>query len=222
MEAILARGRAYQKLGEFKPAVDDYLAVRKQRPSAELTAAVGYCSANLHQDAVAVKYYQDALADGASTVAILNNLGVSFDQLRRPQEAQRWLTDAIRLSPDAQPPFVNRALLDVQLASSNEEYVPTQGLEDIHLAPSKSVPKGASFLFYIAALLSAIACQRDESSCERTVDFLDRAVDYGLDLGSLRNHPRFSMLTNNTRFLALFQRSKRSGGQLPSRTSVSD
>lgn len=206
VEALVARGRAHQKIGEFKLAIDDFLAARKQRPSPELTAAVGYCFSKLGNYFVAIQHYQEALAQGVNTVAVMNNLGFSLQQLKRPTESHRWLTEAIRVSSNVQAPFVNRAVLDLQEVSRNKGYIPLQGMEDIQRAIEIGPKSGQ--LFYFAAWLSVLTCQRDQSSFESVLDFLCRAVDCGFDPDALRNHPHLSMLADNARYQALFQRAK--------------
>jgi serine/threonine protein kinase len=205
-EALRARGRAHQKLGKFKLAIDDYLAASNRRPSPELTAAVGYCFNKLRDHLAAAKYYESALAQGVNTVAVMNNLGYSLLQLKKAKESRHWLTEAIRLSSDVQAPFVNRAVLDLDEALHNKGSIPLQGMEDIRRAVKIGPESGE--LFYFAAWLSALSCQRDRSLSENALDFLGRAVDCGFDPDLLRNNPHLSALAGNARYQALFQRAK--------------
>ena len=147
--------RAHQKLGLFKQAIDDYLAARKLRPSAELTAAVGYGFNKLGHDAAAITFYQEALAQGGNTVAVLNNLGFSLQQLKRPKESLRWLSEAIRISSKVQAPFVNRAILDLEQVVARQRLCSLAG-NGRHSARSSLVQKAAAFLFCRSAFRAGL------------------------------------------------------------------
>ncbi len=97
-EALFARGRAYQRLGEYSTAFRDYDAASQLTSSATLHACKGYCLSQM-------KYHKQALtadrlaleADYDSPALLYNNIGYGYLMLGQIGEAEEYLQRAVQL-----------------------------------------------------------------------------------------------------------------------------
>ena len=98
-EAWFGRGRAYQRLGEFIPALDSYRKVEQLAPDGRARACMGYCSHHLHHYWAAVEYYTGAIEAGFATAEVFNNRGAAYHADGQFQKAIADYTKAADLNP---------------------------------------------------------------------------------------------------------------------------
>jgi serine/threonine protein kinase len=80
-----------------------------------LHAAIGYCNFQAGEINGQIPRYEQALRAGFVTAEVLNNLGFSYLQINRLQEAEKSLDQSIQLNRSLQAPYHNRALVALRL-----------------------------------------------------------------------------------------------------------
>jgi len=212
--ARVCQARAYLRLGRFEPALADFQAADELAvgQNGRIKAALGYCLnlLKLNQDAVA--RYGEARDLGFETPEVLNNLGYSYIMWNTPltkpddclERAEEYLTSAINLNDRLQPAYYNRARLAILRVGRDPRKTPDQGLADIR----KAIELGpvTAPLLWDAGRLSWLAAQNNPRQAAKTLDYLNEAIDCGLNPKSLEDDFIFHDLKNDDRFQALIQR----------------
>ncbi|HEV3116085.1 MAG TPA: serine/threonine-protein kinase [Gemmataceae bacterium] len=115
------------------------------REIGRLHAAIAYCNFQTGELGGQIPNYERALAAGFVTAEVLNNLGFSYLQINRLQEAEKALEQSIQLNRHLQAPYHNRALLAVKLYQKalreEEAFFRSAGAADIWKALLLPVPR---------------------------------------------------------------------------------
>jgi tetratricopeptide (TPR) repeat protein len=116
VRALVMRGRACQRLGaadrgNFGLALADFQRVDQLAPDGKVKACMGYCRNRLGFPHDATFSYHKAIEAGFHTAAVFNNLGCSYLERGKVENAQQSLDQAIALDPTLQAAFHNRALV---------------------------------------------------------------------------------------------------------------
>jgi serine/threonine protein kinase/Flp pilus assembly protein TadD len=111
-QALLARGRAYERLGNLDDAVTNYERANALVPSGEAAAAAAYVHDLKFEYEHAVRLYLQVIAMGCADPVVYNNLGYSLVQTNRPTDAMQFLDWAVQHAPDLPAAYYNRAMAD--------------------------------------------------------------------------------------------------------------
>jgi tetratricopeptide (TPR) repeat protein len=196
-EAIFARGRAYQKLGNFRQAYEDFAETFRLAPSAEVDACTGYCLSKLKYHKEAVKCYTEAMRMGLISPGLLNNLGFSYIQLNRLDDAEQCLKQAVEGDEDLHAAHHNLVILFLKQARDGR---PVQHAALLHASKAVECGSPSADLYHDAAALYALAAHQDSRFIRQAIEYLGKAVAYGLDPARLKSDPVFSSLRKNADF----------------------
>jgi len=200
-----ARGRTFQKMGQFDLAGSAYLAADEMRPEAKVKALLGYCAGQLEEHERAIAQDNAAIGSDFKTAEVFNNRGHSHLERRNLEDAERDFKKAIELDKNLQAPHVNLALLEVVRAFKNSEkqWTCQQGIAEI----SDALRIGPDYadLHYIGAFLYARAATQDRAMTKPALDYLEKAVASGfppykidpIGFAALTQEPRFMKLTQS-------------------------
>ena len=196
-EAWLARGHAYQRLGNFPQAQQDYMSAFELSRTHRAMAGVGYCLSKLKYHREAATRYRMAQEMGDDSAATHNNMGFSLFELRRPQEAETSLRRA--LAKDGRLAAARRNLLKVLHDEARlGQPLPEGVLGDVAEAIA-AVPPSAD-LFLDAAAICAAASTRDPRLIGQALAYLENGCAHGLDPQSVEQDPLFAALTLRPEF----------------------
>jgi tetratricopeptide (TPR) repeat protein len=185
--ALVARGHAYRRLGEFALAAHDFERANGLIDVGRTHAAHGYCLNQLKQHEAAIAEYRLAIEAGFTTKEVFNNLGFSHHRFPRrddPDEmkARSALDKAIDRDASFQAARHNRARLDLQRALKRPSYVPNAGVQDIEqalrLGPAPDLLRDAACLYAQAALKEPHPDQKARL-IGQAFDCLDQAANLG-------------------------------------------
>jgi serine/threonine protein kinase/Tfp pilus assembly protein PilF len=203
---LLARGRAYQRLGQLPLALSDLEKADELAPTGLNHACRAYCLQQLGQYHDASVHYERALEAGFATPAVYNNLGYCYWLDRRLIEARTKLDRAIEIDEHLQAAYHNRALVDLDTAyARGKDYFPHTGITDIekaiYLGPATAE------LYFDEARLYAIATRASPTQIEPALQAIAHALDLGWSPQELtdnvfqgvREDPRFRKVLANTR-----------------------
>jgi serine/threonine protein kinase/Tfp pilus assembly protein PilF len=123
-KALFLRGRSYAQIGNLQAALHD-LQAAGDRGDGHGLACIGYCLAlqgeaerNPDRYPEAIELFEKAVAAGLKTPGLSNDLG--FCHLRQSESgessqnlAEKYLLEALQLSPNFQPAHHNLAVLDL-------------------------------------------------------------------------------------------------------------
>jgi Flp pilus assembly protein TadD len=202
---LLARGRAYQQLGQLTLALSDLENADEQAPTGLSHACRAYCLQQLGQYHDASAHYERALEAGFATPVVYNNLGCCYWLDRRLIEARTKLNRAIEIDEHLQAAYHNRALVDLDTAyARGKDYFPHTGIADIERAIDLG-PTTAE-LYFDAARLYAVATRTKPTQIEPALQAIEHALDYGWPPQELtdnvfqgvRDDPQFRKLLANT------------------------
>ena len=176
-DALFARAKARQRLGEFSAAADDYHAAYQLVPRPLFAACKGYCLSRAKSHAEAVVFYGLALKGNYGSPALLyNNIGFSYLQLKRLPEAEDNLRRAIEIDGNLPAAYENL------MKAVAERAMRTRSVASADLAladrAAKAGPRTAR-LYRDLAILYAIAARRDPSLTGRAVKCVQNAVQPG-------------------------------------------
>jgi tetratricopeptide (TPR) repeat protein len=199
-----ARGRTFQKMGQFDLAASAYRAADELRPEAKVKALLGYCSGQLPDHERAIAQDNAAIEDGFKTAQVFNNRGYSHLQRRELEDAERDLKKALEFNEDLQAPHFNLALLELKRAFENSEkqWTCQQGIAEITHA-LRIGPEYAD-LHYTRALLYARAAAQDKTLRTSALDYLEKAVILGFPPQDI-DMVGFEELTQELRFKKLIR-----------------
>jgi tetratricopeptide (TPR) repeat protein len=206
-KALYYRGRAYQRRGEIKlaqqpnalpAAQEDWLsAVRDYENAANLVTdwrileSWGCCLNGLGDSDKAIEKHKRAIAAApAESAELLNNLGYSYLQSAKYDEAWEALEEAVALDNTLQAAYLNGAWCSLcwfnqNLSAINDGTIPApvyeawvrSGIADIR----KAITSGSQTTdsFYVAACLYAIATRQDDGWIKETLDHRRQALQRG-------------------------------------------
>lgn len=115
-------------------AFESFGVAEKLKSSSRVSAYRAYCGLELGFEQVAIENYQQALAQGAQSAAIWNNLGVAFLLQGRLKEAIAGFTEAVALDDTLKSLRWNRAVAFWRQSITDNEPVPRLALDDIEIA----------------------------------------------------------------------------------------
>jgi tetratricopeptide (TPR) repeat protein len=226
--ALFARGRAFQQMGQYSLALQDFLAVDKwavTRSQAKLgnggrngardgkaLACAAYCLGRLNQPNGAAELNRLALDAGYRTAEVYNNLGYCQTQLNLAAAARENLDQALSQNADLQAAYHNRAawsqrqaiaeiLKKKKQARDTESYRTLQaGIADIRKARECGPPSAE--LSLDAARLHALAAHVEDTWAPSA---LLHATEYVEQKGDPRRFadPMFQGLTTSEKILEL-------------------
>lgn len=209
-----ARGRAYQRSGDFQAALDDYRDTEKHLAHltdpaevGQLKACMGYCYQKLDLPVdLAILCYEQSINKNVASAAIYNNLG--FCYLRTPgnwAKAEENLTKALRKAPRLQAAHHNLAVLDLMRARQDPQFYPRQGLK--HLGHALETEPISVELYDLAARLHALHSRRDLTHAVTALEFLKEMSNRGCKPNGLATDPTFEPLRGDPEFQRLIRRS---------------
>jgi len=196
-DALVTRGRAQQALGKYALALDDYFSASKLSPSAELHACTAFCLAKTQYFDSAVFHCEQATKLGFENARLWHLRGYSAYRTTRKDRVLECLDKAIELDPTFQQPWISRAL--VQL--NGTQGVPFEAMASVDKA--LEIGPKTSDLLRFTAVIYASAARQDPQWADVAIDYLDAALQAGLDptvpatkttFRHLASHPRFATL----------------------------
>jgi tetratricopeptide (TPR) repeat protein len=199
--AMFGIARTQLKLDQFSLASDEYQQLYERTGEPGYLASVGYCMNMLGRHPDAIGRYSRAVAEGYKTDVVLSNLGFSHLRSRSFAKAQNYLNDALSINSRCMPALYNRALIELQLAtsqSSNAKKIPSAAIRDIESA-IKSAPGHGTMHFTAARIL----CLADDY--DAAIEHAEKAVDLGFDPASFKHTSTFKPLMKHPRMVALIQ-----------------
>jgi len=199
-EALMARGRACQLLGDPRTASLDFQAVFEREGSPAAAAAMGYCLGKLGYPKAAVTYYESALQAGHDSAALLNNLGHACLQLGRLEDAEKYLQQACERAPEMQAAHHNLALLWLNQALRGR---PVPAAAQAHILKAIEVGPPSAGLYCDAAALCMAGASQAPGALDRALGYLEEAKRLGLDGKKLPANPLFQPLQDQERFRRL-------------------
>ena len=203
-EAIFARGRAYQRLGQFHIAYYDYALAHRLAPGPLLDACKGYCMSRTKTHQAAIAHYQSALnADYSSPAVLYNNLGFSYLRLARFDDARDALKNALQLDDHLQAAHYNM-VYPYLCRSSRYSSVPRWALD--HAAKAIALGPPTATLYRSIATLYVIAAKEDRSFQQRAIDCVAKAVELGCRPETIASDARFAALRKDPAFEAALRR----------------
>jgi len=214
-EALFARGRAYQELGKFQWAFDDFDAAFRVAPSPELAACKGYCLSKARHHEAAIDSYRNALNMGHDPAVLLNNIGFSYIQLRRLDEAEDCLKKAVEADESLQAAHHNLVIVCFNRALDGRP-VPASAL--VHAERAIDIGPKTADLYYRIATLYALAARVRPDLAQQATGYLKDAIARGLDPGLLESNPAFALFRGRPDFESLLSRPV--GNKSPARTDL--
>lgn len=203
-DAVFNRGRAYQMMGRFRAASDDYRHAFQLDKDPKAIACLGYCLSKERDHEEAKVCYRYAIDLGYASSAVYNNMGYSYIQLREEEEnwmeeAESCLNRAVEESERLQTVEGDKALQAVhhnlvsislnQARKKAREGKPIPGSTVGNAVKSaRACPDSAELLRNVAELC-VLAAKEDAA-----IDYLKSAVQWGLDPTTLHENPTFSSL----------------------------
>jgi len=204
-EALFARGRAYQHMGEFQAAFHDYDSADQLVPKPIPKACKGYCLSRIKSYRAAIAPYQLALKAGYNSPAILyNNIGFSHLMLGQLDEAEKNLQRAIQLDDRLQAAHYNMVMIFQRRVAhgqtlSNAAFVcATRAIE---------IGPPTADLYHNVAALYAMAAKQNPTLVQPAIEYVGQSVELGCKPETFISDGRYSELQKNPAFHAALRRS---------------
>ncbi|MEN6451711.1 MAG: serine/threonine-protein kinase [Thermoguttaceae bacterium] len=176
-EAFFARGRAYQRLGDYRAAYADFNASFRLKPNGLAKACEAYCLARAKFQKDAIAACQLAERSGFEHSAVLdNNIGYSYRMLGQLKEAERFLHRATELDDGLLAPHYNLVVVYLRLAQHSGR-IPSKALAHAARATEIGAPNAA--LYRDAAALYATAAKRDPTQAKPAIRWVAKAIELG-------------------------------------------
>ncbi len=196
-EAMTARARVYQHLGDFQLAFAGYDAASRLTPSPRIDACKGYCLSQLAQYKEAASLYNRSLQGGYESPAVLNNLGYIWFRLGRLADAEACLRRAVQADDTRQAAHHNLVLVFLQRAYGGAE-IPAEAF--VHARRALEIGPASGELFRDLASLYALAGKQDAAGAQAAIGYVSKAMDFGIDAGTFKSDPAFSDLKQDPAF----------------------
>ncbi len=134
-ETMRTEGNEDDSHAEFLRAKESLEAARQTGDSdPHREELMAYCNQRCSDFPAAAAYYNAALQMGLDTAELRNNLGVLSISAGKFLAGREHLDSAIRLNPNLQAPWFNRATLELAEAVRQKQVVTDQGVSDIETA----------------------------------------------------------------------------------------
>jgi serine/threonine protein kinase/Tfp pilus assembly protein PilF len=215
----LAKARAYQEWGDasgdkahFASAIDSYHTAQRLRPDPHNWASIGYCLLRTEQRGVPAQHFlKKAIDEGVGTAEVFNNLGFSWMNAAKKDQALLCLEEALKLNPKLQAAYHNRAVFHfIQVVSGGMWPPPKPPLTkiqqknydkakqtlkkakaDVMLAAEKGPLTGE--LAADAARIFSVSSAYEPTDFDRALQFLkDALAKEDVDPKSLKIDPTFA------------------------------
>lgn len=197
-EALFARGRAYQHLGQFQTAFQDYHLASQLSPSPLLSACKGYCLSRMKSHKAAISLYLSALDAGYDSPALLyNNIGYGHLALGQIDDSEKYLQRAVRTDGNLQPPHHNMVLLFLRRALQGQ---PIPQAAFTHASKAIEIGPHTADLYRRIADLYAAAAKHDSALIRPTIEYVGKAVECGCSPEGFRSDPNYSALQQDPSF----------------------
>jgi tetratricopeptide (TPR) repeat protein len=207
-DLLFSRARARQQLGDqqllddpiaaeqsFDAASRDYQTHYAQTRDPKSLAGQGFCALRLAQYGPAKKLLEDALSAGFESPGLHQGLGVC--RLARKEttvaaqlaSARTDFENALKLDPNLAPAWHALTRVEIQLANTQPNYIPREGLKAAERALALGPPTAR--LYWDAASVSALVIEREKATtdtrseaewqplAERAVHWIGLALDLG-------------------------------------------
>ena len=197
-ETLLARARAYQRLGEFRMAIEDYRAADDLAPSPWIDACAAYCMSRIDDHPAAAAFYGAALDAGCDSPAVLNDFGRSLICLGRLDEAEGCLRRAIGRNDSPQAAYHNLIVIFLRRALQTGETPPREALACAARAIEIG-PESVELCQHVATL-TVLAATRDPARLRSAVEYVRKAIALGADAEVFRSAPTFRVLQKDPAF----------------------
>jgi serine/threonine protein kinase len=202
-DVLFSRGRAYQKISNYSLAYEDYKESFRLSPKAEVSACMGYCANKLGFYKEAINYYQKALSLGYKSPLVLHNVGYSYFQLNKLDEASSYLEEALTANSNLQTShnvlvlvYLSRAFNGQPIAEAAFEHAK----KAIELGPD------TGDLYFNTALLYACAARDKPEMKHAALQYAEKAVEHGINPNKIANTPTFSILQADQQFTNLLMK----------------
>lgn len=199
-DAIFARGRAYEKMGDFRQAALDFGRVRRDRPTAEAFVCEGFCLSKLSFFQQAIPSYRTALAQGFRSASVLNNLGFSYLQLNRPDVAEEYFNKAIALDERLEAAHLN-LLAALLMREAKRRPLSESAIASCEKALEVCPP--SSDLFFSAGGIYALAARDNPAFKRQAIACLEKAVVHGYRPKAFQSVSTFTALRDDEEFKGL-------------------
>jgi serine/threonine protein kinase/Tfp pilus assembly protein PilF len=229
LEALLARGKAWQALGQKNPDVwerarADFESAESRAPSGRTKALLAHVLLLQNHSSLAQVLFERALQFNYETAPVLNNLAYLEIKKHQLDQAARHLERALELDPFLSQAYHNRSQVALQRAYQNGNVAnPIQhaaramwlslGLKDVEQALKLGPQSGV--LFYDAARLSVAVTPRDDARNAQTVAYLSGAVEHGIDARRLETERLWDPLSAVPSFVELRRQAPRPAFEQP-------
>ncbi len=192
-QVLFARGQAYLGIGETSLALEDLKLACELNEQGCTTAWYGYALDCAEQNNAAEYYYGQATDHyGYEAATVWNNRGLrARGRANTLQRAVQYLTHALELDPLFQAAYHNRALAYAACAKTFVRESTRYGelaVQDIDRAVNIGPEHGA--LILDAAWIHLRHDAREDAP-QRVVQYLQRALDLGLDRQQMREMSEF-------------------------------
>jgi eukaryotic-like serine/threonine-protein kinase len=197
-EALFARGRAYQRLGEYQAAFRDYDSANLLAPQPVLNVYKGYCSSQSKHYTDAIALYNLALKGRYDRPALAyNNIGFSYLMLNRLDEAEKNLQLAIQCDDRLQAAQFNTVMLFLQRAWQGQ---PVPEAAFTHASRAMEIGPPTADLYRAVAALHAMAAKNNRKLILPAIEYVGRAVEMGLDPNVFTSDASYATLQNEPPF----------------------
>ncbi len=193
-EALFARGQAFQRLGDFQMAYQDYDSANRLKSSPLLNACRGYCLSRLRFNQPALVVYNQALEAGHDRPALLhNNIGYIYLLLAKSDDAEKHLKRALQLDGNLQAaPYNMMGLLLRRTLRGQPDY----NAAFFHAAKAIEIGPPTADLYFLAAAIYVRAAEQDPALIQPTIEYVRKAVQLGLDPERISRDSRYAFLQN--------------------------
>jgi serine/threonine protein kinase/Tfp pilus assembly protein PilF len=210
VDALFARGRVHQKMGNLALALADFQSASHLAPEGRISACIGYCMGLSGDAPHAIRFYCEAIEQGFAPAEVYNNLGFAFWHKGQWKKALEYLDKAIERNDKLHTAYYNRASVYFNKAlqepqDARKSQFVNQGTQDIDKA-IRLGPRTAD-LYLLAVHVYCLKAKTDAHALQTALDYAHTALDLGLDpkklqdeaeretsLAILRDHPRFKNL----------------------------
>jgi serine/threonine protein kinase len=207
-DAVFARGRAYQKLGNYRQAFEDYHAIGQESATPQSIACKGYCLGKMRYHRDAIDCCQQALDMGYRSPSVLNNIAYSLIQLRKLDDAERYLEQALDADEGIQAAHTNLISVLLNRALSGQ---PVNKTTLARLERALEACASSADLYLCAAELYALAAEQEKGLRAPALEYLQKAIAHGSDPKSWASNRAFFSLRGEEGFRELLEESPGAG-----------
>lgn len=191
-EALFARGKAFQRLGEFSAAAQDYHLAYQLARTPLFAACEGYCLSRTKYHLQAITLYRSALEGGYDSPALLyNNIGRDYFKLGQIDHAEENLQRAIQLDDNLQAAHCNMVQIFVDRVLRGQS-VPAAAL--ISAKRALEIGPCTGKLYRDSAVLYATAAKQDPTLIQPAIQYVKSAIELGYDPKALASINTFASL----------------------------